>query len=236
MDTFAQMISAVQSDLTINSNSTLFPPATVMLAINRAYRKAASLFKWPETEDSETTGTIASQEYYDYPSNWVPDSIWKVTVNGEDLGDPLVFKDYLYEQENTFPNGIKTIWSSQWRRFFILIDGVAPTTTGSNNISIWGHEAVSSLANNDDVTIFSYSQPEINEAIVLEAVAILDSKGGAMSSGQFKSAEAKQILATAWQKIRQNQTKYEKTTPFFDVPNFFPKSRNKDVKSNTGNF
>jgi len=233
-----QLIATVQSDLTINGTSSFLPATTVKLAINRAYRKIGSFFKWAETEDAEKTGTIATQEYYDYPDNWIPDSIWKITVDGIDLGDPLVFKDYLYEQENNFPSGEKTIWSSQWRRFFILINGIAPTTTGTNNISIWGHEAVSSLVEDTDVTIFSYSQPELNEAIVLEAVAILNSKGNEDTKSQFRSLEAKQIATVAWQKIRQNQAKYQKTTPFFDVPNYFQKasSGNKDIESNTGNF
>ena len=75
--------------------------------------------------------------------------------------------------------------------------------------------------------------PECNEAIVLEAAAILKAKGENEKSSGFKSAEAKQILAVAWGKIRQNQNKYEKTTPFFQVEDMFGKST---VKQVTGNF
>lgn len=226
MDIFSELYTTVQSDLNVDSNSTLFSLTAVKLAVNRAYIKCGGLFRWPELEDAQKTSSVASQEYYDYPPTWRPDSAWKLTVDSEDYGDPLAFKDYLYEKEEDIPSGLDYLWSTQWRRFFIY---PTPTTNGSNNISVWGVKNVSSLINDTDVTIFSYSLPECNEAIVLEADAILKSKGENDSSGQFKSAEAKQILTVAWGKIRQEQMKYEKTQPFLDVPNFFGKSSSKNL-------
>ena len=233
MDLFSDIIQAVQDDLTIDDNSTLYPPALVKRAINRAKWKAEGLFRWPETEDAKKTSTEANQEYYDYPDRWRPDSIWKIKVDGEDLGDPLVFKDYLHETENDFPNGEKTIWANQWRRFFIRVDGVAPTTNGNNNICVWGQTALPALSNLNDTTIFSYSLPECNIAIAQEAVAILKTKGEDLKLRDMLSGEAKQLLTIAWGKIRQEQSKHEKTLPFFDVPDLFGRSR---VKQNTGNF
>jgi len=55
----------------------------------------------------------------------------------------------------------------------------------------------------------------------LEANAILKNKGEAEQSGQFRSSEAKQILTIAWNKIRQEQAKYEKTQPMFEVDDLF---------------
>ena len=218
MDTFSEMQEAVQSDLTVGSESSLFPIATIKSAINRAYVKTGGLYRWPETEDAKKTSTFASQEYYDYPDTWRPDSIWKLTVDDVDYGDPVAFKDYLYEKEEDLPSGKTYMWTSQWRRYFIY---PTPTTNGSNNITVWGQEAVTSLSNDSDVTIFSYSMPECNEAIVLEAVAILKNKGEEQKSGVMLSEEAKQILATAWNKVRQEQAKYTKTQSFFDVPDYF---------------
>lgn len=231
MDYFSQLQSTVLSDLTIDSGSTLFPTATVKLAINRAYRKAGALFRWSELEDAKKTSTVASQEYYDYPDNWQPDSIWKLTIDDEDYGDPLVFRDYLFEKENTIPSGADYLWSSQWRRFFVY---PTPTTSGSNNICVWGQKVVDSLSQDSDTTIFSYSMPECNEAIVLEAVAILKAKGEDTNNSQFRSAQAKEILAMAWSKIRQNQMKYEKTTPMFNIPDYFSQRGRRDT--NIGNF
>ncbi len=218
MDLFSELQAAVQSDLTIDSGSTLFPLTTIKLALNRAYRKAGGLFRWPETEDAKKTSTKIDHEYYDYPQNWRPDSVWKLKVDGIDYADPLVFKDYLYEKENNIPSGATYLWSSQWRRFFIY---PTPTANGNNNICIWGQKVVDSLSADSDTTIFSYSMTECNDAIVNEAVAILKAKGEDNNTSQFRSIQAKQILSIAWDKVRQDQQKYEKTTPFFNVPDFF---------------
>lgn len=220
MDTFLELITAVQSDLTVTSDSTLYPLSTIKLALNRAYRRAGGLFRWPETEDAQKTSTQNGQEYYDYPTTWRPNSAWKLVVDGEDYGDPLVFKDYLYEKENEIPSGADFLWANQWRRFFMY---PTPAAAGSLNVSIWGVKIVTALSADADTTIFSYAMPECNDAIVLEAVAILRSKGEDNSTSQFKSVEARALLATAWNKIKQDKAKQEKTQPIFNVPDFFAK-------------
>lgn len=235
MDQFLEIIQAIQDDKTIGNESTLFPLPLVKRYINRSYRnKAAALFRWPELEDAKKTSTRENQEYYDYPINWQADSIWKLKVNGIDYGDPLVFKDYLHEVENefpSFPTGERNVWSSQWRRFFIRIDGEIPSIDGNNNICVWGQKVPDLLVEDEDVTIFSYSMPEGNEAIVLETIAMLNRKGENQSD-QFVSLEAKAILTNAFNKIRQNQNKYEKTQPFFEVPDMFARGQQKTRRGN----
>lgn len=230
MNLFSDLITAVQDDLTVGSESTLFPLSVVKRAINRAYNKAGGLFRWPETEDAKKTSTQSNIEYYDYPSTWRPDSIWKLTVDDVDYGDPLSFKDYLYEKEEEIPCGRDYIWASQWRRYFIY---PTPTTAGSYNISVWGQRTVDELSADADVTIWSYAMPECNEAVVLEAVAILKSKGEVEKAAEFRSAEAKQILAIAWGKVRQDQAKYLRTQPMYDVPDYFGKGNSTE---NIGRF
>lgn len=231
MDLFSELITAVQSDLNIGDESSLFPLATVKLAINRAYRKAGALFPWPELQDAKKTSSVANQEYYDYPDTWRPLSVWKLTVGDERYGEepdgsPLSYDDYLNWKED-YPSSTDKKWANQWRRYFIW---PIPTTNGDNNICIWGITNVETLTNNSDVTIFSYSMPECNEALVLEAVAILKSKGEEEKKGEFRSLEAKQILAGAWGKIRAEKAKYEKNQPAFDVPNYFGNTSTKDLR------
>ena len=222
MNLFSELYAAVLSDLTIGEESSLFPLATVKLAINRAYVKSAGLFRWPETEDAKKTSSQLGIDYYDYPQTWRPDSIWKLEVDDQDYGDPLSFKDYLYEIANVsggeLPCGRDYIWSNQWRRYFIY---PTPTAAGSNNIVVWGQASVEDMVEDGDVTIWSYAMPDCNEALVLEAVAILKAKGENENSAQFKSAEAKQILVVAWNKIKQEQDKTKSTQPEFDVPDFY---------------
>jgi len=222
MDTFSEMRTALLSDLNASSSSSQYPTATVNLALNRAYIKAGSLFDWSALEDSQTTSTTADQDYYEYPDDWRSDSMWRLTVDGNLYGEdpdgsPLAFKDYLlWKEDNT--TSTKKKWSTQWRRYFIY---PTPSALGSDNISIWGYKNVETLTDDDDTTIFSYNSPECNEAIVLEAVAILKKKGEAIASSQMFSAEAKATLVIAYNKEKKYQAKYERNQPMFNVPDYF---------------
>ena len=225
MNLFYELQNAVLSDLTAGSESTLFDLGTVRRAVNRAYVKAAGLFRWPETEDAKKTSSQLGIDYYDYPQTWRPDSIWKLTLDDVDFGDPLSFKDYLYEVENDMPSGKERIWANQWRRYFLH---PAPTAAGDYNIVVWGQMAVEDMVEDEDITIWSYSMPECNEALVLEAVAILKKKGEDVkvtktggTIGDMLSMEAKQILSIAWGKIREEQDRAKSTQPEFDIPDFF---------------
>lgn len=234
MDTLLELVQAVQDDLTVGDESTLYSPALIKRAINRAYKKVGGLYPWPELQDAKKTSTQINQEYYDYPQNWRSNSVWKVEVDeeryGEDPdGSPLSFDDYLVWQRDN-PDSTDKKWANQWRRFFIT---PVPTTAGTNNIHVWGIKVVSSLSADADTTVFSYSTPEANEALVLETVAILKSKGENEKSAQFKSIEAKQILTGAWTRITKEMAKYEKNQPFFEVNDFFGNGNSKDL---TGRF
>jgi hypothetical protein len=224
MNTFLSLIEAVQSDLTVGTESTLFPLTTIKLAINRAYRKSGALFRWPDLEDAKKTSTQIGKEYYDFPETWRPDTIWRLEVDdtqwGEDPdGSPMSYDDYMVWRADTGnANSTEKKWAVQHTRYFIY---PVPTTLGSYNISVWGQMNVEELTDDEDTTIFSYNMPDCNEALVLEAVAILKGKGEDDKSGQFRSAEAKAILALAWSKIKQDQAKYEKDQPFFYVSDMF---------------
>jgi hypothetical protein len=204
------------------------------------------MFKWPATKDAKKTSTIATHEYYDYPSQWRPDSLWKVRIDGKDMGSPLAERDYYFEQENNFPNGSKNIWFNQKKRFFVTVNGLPPATTGDNNIEMWGFKFVDKLVNASDITIFSYDMPEVNEAIVLEALAICRIKGGEqpvrlaryVQGAVLISYEAQDILQTAWAKILQEQSKIDRTTNEFTVTDFFATGINRvnTKRYNIGNF
>jgi hypothetical protein len=221
METLLDLRTAVQSDLTVGSESSLYSPTTIDLAINRAKRKAEALFPWSETQDAKKTTTVAGEEYYDYPQKWRSNSIWKLKINDERYGEdpdgsPLTFDDYLNWKEDFSDSDIKK-WANQERRFFV---SPTPTQTGLV-ICVWGLMVPDQLVSDGDTTIFSYSMPECNEAIVLEAVSILKSKGSAEKAGEFRSVEAKAILAMAWNRIKMEKAKYEKNQPMFDVPDYF---------------
>ncbi len=243
MDQLSELRTAVQSDLTVGGESSLFPPATIDLSINRAYRKIGAMFRWEETKDALKTSALANHEYYDYPINWRPNSIWKLTVDGVDYGNPLTFKDYQYEKENNDPSRLEKKWASYGKRYFV---DPTPTADGDKNISIFGYKFVDTLTLDGDITIFSYSMPEINEAIVLEAGEILKNKGEVKQSARggnvigmdLISSQAKSIVIQTWTKISQEASNLVRTTPQFDVPDFFASGaqRRDDIRNRTGNF
>lgn len=225
MDLLSELRAALQSDLTVGDESSLFPATTIDLAINRAYRKIGAMYKWTETKDAKKTNAIADSEYYDYPLTWRPESIWKIEIDGEDQGEPLTFDDYKFEKNNEFPGGFTTMWANYGKQYFLY---PTPTVTGNKNIHIYGYKFVDALVNNDDFTIFSYSIPNINEAIVLEAQAILkhkanigQSQDATSISSVLLSMEARSIVVAEWTKIVQEKAKFQRTTPQMDVPDFF---------------
>lgn len=238
MNTLSDLRQNVQDDLTVGEESTLYSPTVIDRALNRAYLKCAYLYRWPQTEDAKKTSTQANLEYYDYPQTWRSDSIWRLEVDGDQYGEdpdgsPLAFEDYLtWRANDDNANSTDKKWANQRRRYFIY---PVPTSDGSYNISVWGLINVTALSADGDTTIFSYNMPEGNEAIVLEAVAILKSKGDDDKSSQFKSLEAKQILTVAFNKIKQESSKYDKNQPMFYVEDMFADSKSK-VKKDIGNF
>lgn len=221
LNTLGEIDTALASDKNISVNASLFPENTRKMAINRAYRKAGGLFRWPALEDSKQTTTGLNQTYYDAPETWKPDSLWRLEVNGEPYGElpdysPIHFSDYLnWKTKN--PTSTDKKWAVQWLRYFFT----PAATTAGLTITIWGQKNITPMTNANDTTIFSYNMPECNEAIVLEAAAILDRKGDKSDSGEFVSTEAKSLLAVAFNKLKQEQTKFEKLEPRFNVPDMF---------------
>lgn len=223
----------MRSDLNVTENSSQYPQATIDSAINRARIKAERLFRWPALQDAKTTTTQTNIDYYDAPQNWTPQSVWRVVVGGVTYGEqpdgsPLKFRDYLKFKED-FPDSTEKKWALQWLRFFIT-----PTPTDdTTSICVYGQKNGDSLTVDGSTTIFSYNLPECNEAIGLEAAAILKKKGDNLQKGGMLSEEAKQILAVAWERVREENSKNESSLPFFDVPDYFGYSNAPQV---TGNF
>ena len=234
MNDFSELQTALLSDLNVSYSSSLYPPATIKLALNRAYIKCARLFRWPQLMDAKKTSTQSNIEYYDAPEDWSPNSIWRLEVDdkqyGEDPdGSPMAYEDYLqWRRDEDNDNSTDKKWSVQYLRYFFY---PVPTTAGSYNISVWGQKNVNNLDGDTDETIFSHNMPECNEAIVLEAREILKLKGEdqkAVGNDQMLSPKALGILTVSFSKLKQESAKYEKVQPFFNVPDYFGKGNTTD--------
>jgi hypothetical protein len=232
MDSFLELQTALKSDLNVSSSSSLFPLDTIKLALNRAYIKAYRLFRWPQLKDSKTTTTQASQEYYDYPDTWSPESVWRLEVGGTQYGEdpdgsPMDFNDYIiWKAENSGSTDEK--WANYGTQYFIY-----PTPAAAGvSICVWGQKSAAELVEDADTTIFSANMPECNLAIIDEAGAILKKKGEDNNSGQMLSNSAEKTLTIAFNKIRQEQHKYERVTPFFQVNDMFGRTSTEDIIGN----
>lgn len=232
VETLLDFRGIVQSDLNVGAGSSLYPTTTIDSALNRSYTKCYRLFRWPGTEDAKYTNTQTNQDYYDAPTDFVPDSIWRLEVDGEMYGEevdgsPMVFRDYL-EWKIDNPTSTDKKWARQWTRYFIY-----PTpTTATSTITIWGQLNPTLMEGESDTTIFSYNLPVCNEAVIMEAEAILKHKGATPKDGEFYSAEAKSILSIAFSRIKQDNSLEKKTQPMLNVPDFFRSSRGTQVTAN----
>lgn len=228
MDNLKEMREALQSDHSVGENSSFFTPDTIDSALNRAYRKVGALFNWPALEDAQKTVTEANENYLDGPSFWNPNSMWRLEINGEVYGDepdhaPMTFHDFLdWKDDTANANSTDKKWSIQWLRYFFT---PTPTVAGLE-VCIWGQKNVTKMTADESETIFTGNMPECNEAIVLEADAILNRKGDALNDGQFLSAEAKQILVLANDKVRKAQARSKKNNVQFYTPDFFARNGN----------
>lgn len=227
MNYLSDLDAALRSDLNIPINSSQFPASTRYSALNRSYIKCGKLFKWPPLQDALLTTTQKNIDYYDAPDIWTPMCIWRLEVDDEQYGEvpdgsPMDFNDF-QEWKADHVGSDEKKWSIFWPYYFIY-----PTPTVADKvISVWGQKNVVEMVQEEDTTIFSFSMPEGNEAIVLEASQILQRKGENIKTGEMLSIEAKQILIVAFNKIRQEMGKIEKVQPLLNVPDFFGRGNSK---------
>ena len=225
MNTLSDFRTEVQSALNVGDNSSLFPPTTIDRVLNRAYIKCARLFRWPQLEDAKLTTTQTDHEYYDFPDGWSPDSMYKLQIGDDYYGDEpdfssMAFQDYLnWKADEDNEDSTEKKWAVHGNQYFIY---PTPTEAGLV-ISIWGQKNVTKMTVGDDdaTTIFSENMPECNEAIVLESIAMLKKKGESDKVGELFSAEAKGILAVAFNKLKQESAKEEKEQPMLEVTDMF---------------
>jgi hypothetical protein len=218
MQDFEDMYTWVLSQLSASSSSTFYTLTIVKAEINYAYVWAASLFNWPQLEDAKKTSTVASQDYYDTPSTFKPDSIYRMEIDDEKY-DPKNFEDFLDYRIDNSTETDTLIFANHGMQFFVF---PTPTSSGTNNMSAWGYTTVDTLVNTTDKTIFSDYDPAGNQAVCKQALASLQAKGKDKKTGQVEDAEAKSMLSIIYSKIASQQQKYQRLDhPKFEVPDYF---------------
>lgn len=199
----------------------LFKLDDIKAWINLAIQRAWDYARWIFSEEAKFT-TATESEYYDYPDDFISDSIFILKVDGKSY-DKKRFENYQkYLEDN--PNGEDLVFSDYRRSYFINPN----TFSAGKKIEIWGKKRATKLTGDDDLLPFSPDTDDEensgNEAIIRIAYSIAlasDKKKDPVRSAKEETS-AYQMLEIIAKREREEQAQYQtKDRPFFDVPRFF---------------
>ena len=195
--------------------------------INLAAQRAWDFHKWIFSEEAVYSQT-SSEEYYDYPDNFVSDSIFLLKVEQADgkmeTYGKKRYEDYMKYRED-YSDGEDKIFSDYRRYYFINPN----TFSGAGRkIEIWGKKKAIKLLDDADLLPFSPDTDDEensgNEAIVkiAYAIALASDKKKDPSKAAREEADAYTMLKIIADKEKEEQIRYQvKNRPLFDIPQFF---------------
>ena len=228
---FTALQQAITDDISVTSGDAFYTTAVIKRVINRAYKWAAAMRNWPQTEETYYRDSEVGQAYYNYPTNFKTDSIVELYYNGEEY-TKTVWRDFRkYLRDN--PTGTDKIWSDLKRQYHIN----ASVATIVNGIEITGHIIPDDLVNASDYTLF-VGDANVENAIIKYALSILYKKGrGQMfDRGTALEEEAKGLLGDAWTQVMKSQGDYaSKDSAIFNQIDVLPTARGAR-RTNPGNF
>lgn len=231
MNTRDEMAERLKRELNMVSTSTLFSDETLADALWDAYLWATDRHAWPKLEKAKTT-TSTTDYYYDDPTEFKSDSVFKVTVDGLDY-DPTEFEDWLkWKKENPTPSAGERHFANYANQYFIH-----PIATSAGlEIIVWGLIQPDGFVNGGSVTIFSGTEEALNEGIMRKALSDLLPKDSQESKNELVKAQS--IIDSGHSRIQQRRYRYKrKDAPFFNVPDMYSQSGISSAGySNPGNF
>lgn len=198
--------------------------------INLALQEVWNRHKWIFTEHAYTTDTVANQEYYDYPDDFIADSIYLLRVedsNGDlETYTKTRYLDYIKYRED-YEDGEDEIWADHHRYYFINPE--AWDNTAGRTIEIHGRMRASNLTSSTSLLPFSPNSDNEenagNHCIVELAYAF------ALESEKKKKPDLAQRIRIRTYALLDDMAKTEseaqvqyqtKDRPLFDVPSIIP--------------
>ena len=198
----------------------------INLAILEVWDYASWIFK--EKAYTVTGGTVADQEYYDYPEDFIADSIFLLRVE-DSAGDMKTYKkirylDYIkYREEDE--TGEEKLWADHNRYYFINPEA---WDTASRDIEIWGLMRADELTASTSLLPFSTNtdaeENSGNHAIVKLAysIALASEKKRDYNKATGVRTEAYQTIELLAKRERESQADYEVyERPFFEYKKLF---------------
>lgn len=194
--------TAILDELTLETSDSFVTTAILNRFYDRAVRWLGNLKNWQQTQIARkitiTTVGDETDEYWDYPTNFKTDSIYRLEINGKAY-KPLTFEEYLNYKEDT-PNN-KLIFSDHRRQLFIY-----PTVSDNDVLSIWGHE-IPALATGDSSEHPFTGEQLLEEALNRYIMGLVFKKmqGSFYEKGKALHAEALALALQAWEQQQKAQ-------------------------------
>lgn len=207
MQTYLEMQTELTSRLGVASSSTKFPSSRIQTLIKDAHMWATALYPFRQLTTVQTI-TSDGGEDFPYPDAIRIGSIWAIYVNDLPFRKKR-WEDYL-EWKRLYPSSTKRIFAELGTNYYIH-----PTPAAGLDIDTYGQVRATQLSADGDLTIFSNSNEEGNEAIVLKAMSVA-------KNDPNKAAEAVALLTKIFAD-QKDSSQFEQplNKQLFDVPDFF---------------
>ncbi len=230
--TFKEKQDAILNDFSATSIDAFFTPTIIKSYINRQERRVAGLYPWPHTKTAEMRDSEANQEWYNYPEDWVQDSIYRIEFNNLKY-HPTDFDDYqdFKIDKDTYENR----YANFENKFFL---DPKPTAAISNGISLWGHKLPANMVNDADIGPFS-EDPEIEEEIInlTRAMLMQKQRGSYLVQGVNLETATLGKITAIWKKVFMKKAKFmTKTRSMFNPINILGQGSSRSIGSRPGNF
>lgn len=206
------------SRLQVASNSSQYPASRITTLIKDANLWATQLFDWDELYKWVKT-TTAARRYYSYPTNMRTNTVNALQIDG------AIYERKNYEDFESFiiknPTSAKKIYALRGRLIWI---NPTPAVGAANNMHIYGCFQIFSpydLANSTDVTIFSNSHSEGNEAIICKALSVAVKRSNPKLSAEEETRAVAILTAINGKQNEANGRSQRLNHARFSVPNFF---------------
>lgn len=216
MDTRSDLEQELLSQLQAADNSSLYSASRLTQLIKNAYIWATNLFIWNDLVRAKCTGTIAGNDYYDYPDEFRSDTIIRLEIDGVPY-EQINYEDLLDFKRNN-PNSDEKLFANFGRQVFVY---PTPTTNGTNNMVLWGAIQADDLVNSTDVTIFSGNKESANESIVRKAFSVAIKRTDKATSKEEEKAAIDELTRLNLIESKGRQRQRRKQHPRFIVPDFF---------------
>lgn len=203
------------------ANNDLFTDTDLQVFIQMAVFKVWDFKPWPFSQKVKKAMTI-SADYYDYPTDIMNGSVYRLTVAGKEY-KKLLPEDYFKWFEDS-PTATDRIWTEV--ETYVFVNKNAYTV--GDEMCLFGKKFPITLSGDSDFLPFSPTTDDYehsgNEAVVQLAYGeALDSeKKKNYAQAEVERKKAYQTLDILWEPFKNTQSLYQsKNRPMFNVPDYF---------------